>query len=151
MTSPTQNRKIPAQITKNGAIIAQWMMSSKKLQIMCLLLGSLNFNSSGSFESNGVLERKMCLGLKIQRTKSILLRCIQSLPIPHTPFIQHIKPKPPKNKMSPISISLSAIAIFPLLFKFRNLARRICSRRLLIEILILRDCTLCRLCNLAIF
>lgn len=29
---------------------------------MCLLLGSLNFNSSGSFESNGVLERKMCLG-----------------------------------------------------------------------------------------
>jgi len=27
-----------------------------------LLLGSLNFNSSGSFESNGVLERKMCLG-----------------------------------------------------------------------------------------
>ena len=29
---------------------------------MCLLLGSLNFNSSGSFESNGVLERKMYLG-----------------------------------------------------------------------------------------
>ena len=29
---------------------------------MCLLLGSLNFNSSGSFESNGALERKMYLG-----------------------------------------------------------------------------------------
>ena len=29
---------------------------------MCLLLSSLNFNSSGSFESNGVLERKMYLG-----------------------------------------------------------------------------------------
>ena len=29
---------------------------------MCLLLSSLNFNSSGSFESNGVLDRKMCLG-----------------------------------------------------------------------------------------
>ena len=29
---------------------------------MCLLLGSLNFISRDSFESNGVLDRKMCLG-----------------------------------------------------------------------------------------
>ncbi len=40
-------------------------------------MGSLNFNSSGSLESNGVLDRKMCFGLNIQRTKySIALHIV---------------------------------------------------------------------------
>ena len=82
---------------------------------MCLLLGSLNFNSSGSFELNGVLDRKMCLG-PAHEIYFIALHIVFADPA----YAVYIACKSRrKNKMSPMSISLSAIAIFPLLFKFR--------------------------------
>ncbi len=55
---------------------------------MCLLLGSLNFNSSGSFELNGVLDRKMCLGGPAHQVYFIALHIVFADPA-YAVYIAH--------------------------------------------------------------